>query len=285
MKSSLECLPCLGRNVIDAARRASGNTAVQHRIARDGFNLLAECGCRMPPPYYAGEIFKIVRNYVDDGSLYASEKHHSNAVAEKILQKLCDSALFDPSDFESRLRLAVAGNILDFGIFQNLDISEALNAVDQALSLPLDRQAICRLHERIDSAEKILYILDNCGEAVFDREFLAPFRHKVILGVRGGEVFNDVTMDDLAECGLDGFTRQAVSSGCALPGTVIELCSAGFQEIFNSVDLIISKGQGNFETLNESDRPIAFLFMAKCPVVANLLGVTQGEIQVRIVNF
>jgi uncharacterized protein with ATP-grasp and redox domains len=97
---------------------------------------------------------------------------------------------------------------------------------------------------------------------------------------------NDVAEEDLKECGLADFARGTISNGCAtIPGTMLQKTSEEFQNLFNTADLIISKGQGNFETLNESSRPIAFLFLSKCPVVGKLLNVQIKEIQVRAHNF
>ena len=124
------------------------------------------------------------------------------------------------------------------------------------------------------------------GEAVFDRIFIEPYKHKTIIGFRGGNVLNDVAENDLEDCGLSGFAKETISNGSpTIPGTMIEETSPEFQKIFQSADLIVAKGQGNFETLNESDRPIAFLFLSKCPVVAGLLKTGIKETQIRTINF
>ena len=134
--------------------------------------------------------------------------------------------------------------------------------------------------------ERILYVLDNCGEAVFDRVFMEPYREKIVLGVRGCNVFNDVTREDLKDCGLEGFTKGVVSNGPeGYPGVILQEASEDFLKEFNSADLVISKGQGNFETLSDSTAPIAFLFLAKCPVVLREINAELHSIQVRTINF
>ena len=155
-----------------------------------------------------------------------------------------------------------------------------------AFAKPLDRAAVERLHEKMEKAEKILYILDNCGEAVFDRVFMEPYREKITIGVRGRAAFNDVLSGDLAGCGLKGFARGVVSNGAeGIPGTVLAECSEEFRRVYSEADLIIAKGQGNFETMNENAEPIAFLFLAKCPVVIREIGAEPNSIQVRTINF
>ena len=285
MNSTLICQPCLGRNAVDVARRASSDKEIQRKIVSEAFMLLAESALDMPPPYYAGKIFEIAEKYCNIAELYAEEKSRANMLAEKLVQTLRSVSAFDPADFESRLRLAAAGNILDFGIFNDLDMEKALQTVYDSFSRPIDLAAVEKLKNRIDSARNILYILDNCGEAVFDRVFMEPFKDKVTLGVRGREVFNDVAAADLAECGLENFCRKVVSSGSVIPGTLIELCSSEFQEAFYSADLVIAKGQGNFETLNETAVPAAFIFLAKCPAVTELLNAELKSVQIHTVNF
>ena len=193
---------------------------------------------------------------------------------------------YDPADFESRLRLAIAGNILDFGIFNDLDIERALQTVRNVFSQVLDREAVKRIQARMDSAERILYVLDNCGEAVFDRVFMEPYRHKITLAVRGRAVFNDVLESDLADSGLAGFTRGVIATGQdRAPGVILSQCSEEFRRVFADSDLIIAKGQGNFETMNEYSEPIAFLFLAKCSVVIREIQAEPNSIQVRTLNF
>ena len=191
---------------------------------------------------------------------------------------------YHPDEFESRLRLAVAGNILDFGIFSDLNVEAALGAVKSALVKPLDREAVERVRLRMESARRILYILDNSGEAVFDRVFMEPYRDKITLVVRGQPVFNDVTAPDLPGCGLAGW-RWADSGPNGYPGTILSETGEPFRKLFDEADLVIAKGQGNFETLNETRVPTVFLFLAKCPVVTALLKAEINSIQVRTVNF
>ena len=286
MKTCLECLPCLGKNAVDAAKRSTADPAVRKQIVAESLRLLAENDFQMPPPYTARKILDIAVRHTGAKDIYLEEKKRSNARAEKLLSSLPEIPEYDPDDFESRLRLAIAGNILDFGIFADLDIALALQAVKSAFAKPLDREAVKRLHAKMDSSERILYILDNCGEAVFDRVFMEPYREKITLVVRGRAVFNDVLESDIADCGLQGFTRGVIASGTSgIPGTILSECSPEFRQVFDQSDLVIAKGQGNFETLNDCPKPIAFLFLVKCPVVVRETGAELNSVQIRTQNF
>ncbi len=287
MNATLDCLPCLGKNAVDVARRITNDASQRDAIVSRALHLLAECDRTMPPPFYAAAIHRIAKETSGqaDADPYLEEKRRSNQLAEKLLTELKKSNHYAPNDFESRMRLAIAGNILDFGIFADLDIQAALQTVIQAFTKDIDRAAIAELQERMESANRILYILDNCGEAVFDREFIAPYRAKTTIGVRGFPVFNDVTKSDLADSRLDAFAADVVENASDIPGTIIDLAGKPFQRAFHDADLVISKGQGNFETLCDTPHPaIAFLFMAKCPVVCKLLDSPMNSLQLRITH-
>ena len=283
MNAQLECLPCLGRNAVDAARRSTGDSDLRHCIVCESFKLLSANRLDQPPPFTARQILDIAEKHTGIADVYKEEKRRSNRLAEQLVAQLAAIPEYDPASFESRLRLAVAGNILDFGIFGDLDIAAAMNVVRSAFTRPLPLDAVQRLQEKMESAQRILYILDNCGEAVFDRVFMEPYRHKITIAVRGRPAFNDVTADDLPECRLDNFAAGWIANGpTGIPGVILDHCSPEFRGVFGSSDLIIAKGQGNFETMNVYDAPIAFLFMAKCPVVVRLLEAEMNSLQVRL---
>ena len=140
----------------------------------------------------------------------------------------------------------------------------------------------------MDAAKSILWIFDNCGEAVFDRLLMEPYRDKITLAVRGKPAFNDMTRAELEPSGLSHFIKcdSLVSNDDGVPGVVDETCGAAFRAAFAAVDLVVAKGQANFETMSErTDKPIAFLFLAKCPVVCREVGTQPQTIQVVLHNF
>jgi hypothetical protein len=135
----------------------------------------------------------------------------------------------------------------------------------------------------MDEAKSILWIFDNCGEAVFDRLLMEPYREKITLAVRGKPAFNDLTSAELTESGYpEGYAAGGVvSNDDGVPGVVDATCGDAFRAAFSRADLIIAKGQANFETMSErTDKPIAFLFLAKCPVVCRAVGAEPKTIQV-----
>lgn len=291
MKACLDCLPCLARNAIDLARKsACGDAALEREIAASGMRILgaaAEEGYPLPPPCYARQLIDnaLARCEGRVPDPWGPEKKTSTDLALRLMARLPEIPGWDPASFESRLRLAVAGNILDFSVYADLDIAAAMETVSTAFTKPIDTAAVAKLKAEMDAAKRILWIFDNCGEAVFDRLLMEPYRGKVTLAVRGRPAFNDMTRAELVPSGyVDGFAAGGVvSNDDGVPGVVDATCGRGFREAFASADLIVAKGQANFETMSDrKDRPIAFLFLAKCPVVIREIGAEPKSIQVRL---
>ena len=294
MRACLDCLPCLARNATELARRsARGDAALEARIAAEGMRILgaaAEAGYPLPPPCYARQL--IDNALVMSGGAvpdpWAEEKKTSTELAFKLMARLDEIPGWDPNRFESCLRLAIAGNILDFSIYADLDIAAAMETMATAFTKPVDTAAVAELKRRMDEAKSILWIFDNCGEAVFDRLLMEPYREKITLAVRGKPAFNDLTRAELAESGYpEGYAAGGVvSNDDGVPGVVDATCGTAFRAAFSRADLIIAKGQANFETMSaRTDKPIAFLFLAKCPVVCREVGAQPQTIQVVLHNF
>lgn len=293
MRACLDCLPCLAKNATELARRsAGGDAALEAKIAATGLGILgaaAADGYPLPPPCYARRLIDnalaLSKGAVPDP--WAAEKGTSTELALRLMERLPELPGWDPGSFESRVRLAVAGNILDFSIYADLDIAAAMETMATAFTKPVDAAAIAALKAKMDSAKSILWIFDNCGEAVFDRLLMEPYRDKLTLAVRGKPAFNDLTRAELAESGYaEGFAAGGVvSNDDGVPGVVDATCGKSFREAFAAADLVVAKGQANFETMNErTDKPIAFLFLAKCPVVCRTIGAEPKTIQVILRN-
>ena len=145
------------------------------------------------------------------------------------------------------------------------------------LSADLSSSHTEELRTAINNAKQILYLGDNAGEIVFDKLFIEHLpKEKIIFAVRGKPVINDATMKDAEDIGLTDILK-VIDNGSGYPGTVLQSCSEEFQEVFNGADLIISKGQGNYETLSENRQNIFFLLKIKCDIVARDLNGNVGD--------
>jgi uncharacterized protein with ATP-grasp and redox domains len=172
-------------------------------------------------------------------------------------------------------RLAIAGNLMDMGVIGNLTEAEVRQTMEQALHAPFFGE-LDKFRQAVGDAKSILYLADNAGEIVFDRLLIEQLpTERVTLAVRGAPIINDVTLIDAQAVGLDQIV-EVIDNGSDAPGTILSDCSPEFLRRFAAADLIISKGQGNFETLSGEAGNIFFLFKVKCPKVANLVGQPVG---------
>lgn len=285
MNACIDCLPCLSRNAIDLAQRTAVAPARQLEIAKANVAELATSGFDLPPPCYARRMIDrtlAMSNGVTPDP-YKEEKEKSTRLAQELLQRLNEIPGWNPKSFESRLRLAVSGNVLDFQIYADLKLEDALKVMEEAFVKPINHQAVEELQRRMDAARRILWVFDNCGEAVFDRLLMEPYREKITLAVRGRPSFNDMTREELESSGYgpDFAGGGVIDNSTGIPGVILDEAGEEMRQAFATSDLIICKGQGNFETMNElRGYPLAFLFLAKCPVVIRTIGATPRSLQV-----
>jgi len=275
MKSTLDCIVCFVRQSLDAARMVSQDPAVHERILREVLQWTAEMDMRTPPPVIGQRIHRLLKEVSGNRDPYREAKAQSNHMALALLHDLRKLVNAAPDPLELALRLALAGNVIDMGVSSAISASDIRDAVDQATTEPLVGP-LAQFQQALGQARTILYLADNAGEIVFDRllvEQLGPER--VTLAVRGAPVINDATLDDAKAAGF-GELVPIVENGSDAPGTLLEDCSETFRRHFETADLIIAKGQGNYETLNMERRNIFFLFQAKCSVIAAHVGLPQG---------
>lgn len=206
---------------------------------------------------------------------YVDEKKKSNETTLKLYNDFKTEVFESVNPFSGALRLSIAGNIMDYGAAGHFDIHETIKKAFET-DFAIDHSA--ELEKRIRSSKKILYLGDNAGEIVFDKLFIEVIKHpQLTFAVRGGAVLNDATMVDAHEVGID-MVANVISNGYDAPSTVLTESSPEFLKLYNEADLIISKGQGNFEGLmDENDPRIFFLLMVKCDVVAERIGVDKGS--------
>jgi uncharacterized protein with ATP-grasp and redox domains len=278
MQTALDCLPCLVRQAVEMARRmAPAEPARQCELAAATLAVLSTADLRVPPPSLAGRIQARMASLTGIADPYADTKRWSNELAERLLREhLGDGAAEAGVSFETACRYAIAGNVIDFGVRDDIDEAHVRAGLEAALSMPVDTDAVAGFQRAVDSAGSILYLADNAGEIVFDRVLLRQLPlDRVVVAVKGGPVINDATMADAEAAGLTGMTR-VMDTGSALPGTVLETCTEAFCRRFHDADLIIAKGQGNYETLNEVSGRFVFLLKVKCGQVAAATGRPVG---------
>jgi damage-control phosphatase, subfamily I len=264
MHTALDCLPCFLQQSLAAARRITGCEEMQRLIMVEMVRYLSSLDLEASPPENAMGLYQRLAELAGSPDPYADLKEESNRLALLLLPR--QAALVDKATdpLLAAVKVAIAGNIIDYGAPHQFDFSVVLeNASRRELAIDdyLDfRRDLAR-------AETVLYLADNCGELVFDRLLIERLDRKVVLAVKEKPIINDALTEDARRCGLDRFCT-IITNGTACPGTPLPRCSPTFQDAFQSADLIISKGQGNFETLSATSAPVYFLLTVKCLVVA-----------------
>lgn len=275
MKTSLDCIPCILRQSLDAARLVSANPSVHEQIIRDVLRWAGEMDLNQSPPAMAQRIHRRLREITGVDDPYRETKDWQNRVAMELIPALRAEVESASDPLLMAVRLAIAGNVIDMGVNSHLTEADVRQALKQALTEPFFGEED-RFRQAIAQAKSILYLADNAGEIAFDRllvEQLSPER--VTLVVRGAPVLNDATLIDARTVGLDQIV-EVIDNGSDAPGTILTDCSQELRDRFANADLIIAKGQGNFETLNNEPGNIFFLFKVKCLVIADLVNQPLG---------
>lgn len=276
MKMTLDCIPCFIRQALDAARLVSDDPSVHLKILNEVLQWACNVDLQQPAPVIGQRIHRRLRQVVGVNDPYRSAKDHQNRMALNMLpdlKKRIDSAA-DP--FDLAMRAAIAGNVIDLGVPGSVTEQRILDTIEKCLSEPLVGDP-AGFRAAAEKAQEILYITDNAGEIVFDRLLIEKLElSRVTVAVRGAPAINDATMPDAIAAGLDQIV-EVIDNGSDAPGTLLSECSHEFRRRFNKADLIISKGQGNFETLSDEPGNIYFLFKAKCKVISEHAHVELGS--------
>jgi uncharacterized protein with ATP-grasp and redox domains len=274
MKSYLDCYPCFFTQAINTSRMITADEKKIWQILNEVSLSLPEIPLGATPPEIGREVYRIIskRTGIKDPYRKIKEEYTRQALSlYPELKKLTSSA-------EDRLitavRISIAGNIIDFGAKFDFDLKKDTSTI---LSLDFSINHYREFCEALGKARKVLYLADNAGETVFDRLLIEEINKPVTYVVRAHPVINDATRKDALLAGIDK-VAEIVSSGCDAPGNILKFCSDEFLNIYRSADLIISKGQGNYEGLSDEDRPIFFLLRAKCHVIARDIGIDEGGI-------
>jgi len=275
MKTYLECIPCFFHQVLGASQLAGLSNRKKEELVRELAGKIAKFDLRLPPSELGREIYHLVDRYSNKKDIYKAIRKKSNQLAMKVYPLLKKTLKKSGDSLYSAIELAIAGNIIDYGAKKNLNIKKELKAILSGKSLKKNRATLkCyrKFQEKLKKAKIVLYLADNAGETVFDRIFIEQIKRRypqvdINYAVRDKPIINDALLEDAVKSGVNR-VATVVSSGSDAPGIILSLCNKIFIKLFNTADIIISKGQGNYEALSSLSGPIFYLLMIKCSVVA-----------------
>lgn len=287
METYLDCIPCFFKQALEASRIAGASQKTQKKIFDKLSGSLSRISLSSSPPEMGRIIHGLVREITSQNDPYKKIKDKSNKLALKLYDRLKHKASRSDDRLLTAVELAIAGNIIDYGVKNSLDVNKELNKIlnEEKRILKKEDSLLFRFRyfkEVLSKAGNILYLADNAGETVFDRILIEEIKRidrnkKITYAVKEKPIINDALVEDAYRCGINKIA-EVISCGSDAPGTILSLCSEDFLKIYKETDMIISKGQGNFEALSQEKRPIFFLFMAKCPVVAKDVGCNLGDV-------
>jgi uncharacterized protein with ATP-grasp and redox domains len=279
MKTYLDCLPCFMNQIVRIGRLLNLSEADCFAMMREFSSQINEIELEDPPPKTSIKLYDMISRYSGLEDPFKKMKDESTEKALALYPKLKQRVAEADLPLSLAAKFAVAGNVIDFAVASQFDLNKEIDRVVESGSFGRWHEA--DFLKALSAAEWLLYLGDNTGETVMDRLFIETIVKEtatpVTFVVREQPIINDAVLADAEAAGIDKCAK-IISSGCRAPGTVLELCSPEFLKLFHNAPLIISKGQGNFETLSDVKAPIFFFLKAKCQVVAEHLDVNLGEL-------
>ncbi|QTA37810.1 DUF89 family protein [Thermosipho ferrireducens] len=280
MLSKARCLLChveQAQRVLDKFIHSEEEKWVlMQRILQD----LSNTKYGLKPIEIAEILYTKLEEYIGINDIYKKEKELSNKIASRAVEILEDEILDSADPLYEAAKLAVTGNLIDFGTFKE-NHEKLITRVLELWNEPFGMEDIEEFKERLLDSSTLLYVADNAGEIVFDKFFIEIMKQTnpelyIAVAVKGAPIINDATVDDAIYSGINS-VAEIINTELKTAGTTVEKASDSFRRAFFDYDIVIAKGQGNFEGLSDEKREnLYFALVAKCEVVANYIGVPKG---------
>lgn len=278
MKVSAECMHCLVKRQADNIKKYSDEEKKAEYLGKV-LGIIANNAAEEPAPVLLSHIGRLHEEYFGKPFSFDELKKGYNAMMLEKENEIRGKIGKAQDPLALALRFAQIGNFIDFGAMDSVDDGKLMEFLEQAETLPLSEDTYAKFTENLKTAKKLVYMTDNCGEVVLDKLLLetiagiAPHVEKTII-VRGEPVLNDATMEDALQVGIEA-CGKVIPNGTNIAGTYIPWLSAEAKQAMEEADLLISKGQGNFESLHGCGLNIYYLFLCKCQWFMERFGLPQ----------
>ena len=273
---SPRCMRCMLDKYLDACPRETP-WRVKADYMRTVLRTVAETSSTMTAPEISYELNAVLEQTFGIKRDFSDKKAHFNELLLSLESTIAERIENSDEPLGLAIRLAMAGNFIDFGPTGTVDEPTLLKLVDDAAHMELDKDAVTDLEQRIQTARTITYLTDNCGEVVLDKLLIAQIKQanpqvEVTAVVRGAETSNDATLKDARQVGLDAVAR-VIDNGSDIAGTCPARVNEQTRAALRDADLVISKGLANYETLSGRGQNTYFLFLCKCALYVEVFGV------------
>jgi uncharacterized protein with ATP-grasp and redox domains len=279
-----ECLACILRQVLEACEEASKDTGLRYQAVRDAVMYLNAVALgELDHVRVGSDLHRIVRQTTGNPDPYHELKKMSNRVALEWLSK-AKASVHSNLSFMDAVSIAAWGNMIDYGAMSTFESPAALIA--KAMDTRIDPGVVAQFEDLVKTSRHVLYLCDNAGEIAFDKLLVSTIQTlgpSVTVAVRGGPVMNDATIDDARDVEMVMLART-ITTGAAVCGIVLAESSQEFLKVFDEADLIVSKGQGNLESLVRINRKPTTVYISKvkCDPIAKRFGCQVGSTMVAI---
>ena len=273
MKTYLDCIPCMMEQALQTGRIATSDESKIKELLDVVGDRIKDIPLENTPPETATFIYQKIKEITGVNDPYKKIKEQNIQQVIKLYPYLKDIVTNSNDPLLTAIRLAIAGNVIDYGANRNFHLEDE---IEKALKQDFAALDYDQFRTDLEKARSVMYLGDNAGESVFDKLLIETMGKPVTYVVREEPIINDVTMEDAVNSGI-GEVAEIISSGIHTPAIILKLCNENFIKKFNEADLVISKGQGNFEGLSEVKRPVYFLLKAKCRLIARELNVKMND--------
>lgn len=283
IKPTLECLSCILRQIVEACEYATEDITLRYHVLKSVIRHLNHVDLnRINHVKMGSDLHMIVRKITGNQDPYIELKKKSNRMALDWLSKF--GTMKNHNSFMSAIYFAAIGNMIDYGAMKTTETPESLMA--KAVKGGIDSTKVIKVKQLVNKSKQVLYICDNAGEIAFDKLLVSAIKTlgtKVTVAVRGGPIMNDATIEDAFEVKMTRLAR-IISTGTNVCGIFLPDSSPEFLNAFSKADLIISKGQGNLESLiNIDQKPTTvYILKVKCNLIANYLKTKIGSNEIVI---
>ncbi len=283
MKTQFECIPCILRQTIETVRLATTDPQVQKKALNRILLYLTQIDYNTPPPALGRDVYGIIHEITGNYDPYRELKQKFNALGLAHYDELLRIAFKSSDPVMMAAKLAVVGNIIDFGAQtkEQINIKESIQNIAE---VKFEINDFERFIADLKQARTVLYIADNAGEIVFDRLFIEILQRyypevglRFTVAVRGAPIINDATKEDAYMVGLDKIAT-IIENGDNAPATLLNRVSPEMKKAFQEADIIIAKGMGNYETLDDRKELIYYLLKVKCALVSKAIGAPVGSL-------
>jgi len=279
MRTHLDCFPCFLRQALEAARMVTQNEGIHRKVLGSVLSILSNVSTQASPPEIAHLVHLRVKSITGNFDPYREIKKKQNEMALQYESILSSQIAEMSNPLRGALMLSAAGNAIDLA--PDYQVQDIYRRYMEIISRGFAWDDYELFLKKLTRSKSLLYLGDNAGEIVWDKilaeEILENFNLEITYVVRGFPILNDVTMEDAHFVGLDRVVK-VVSNGFDAPGTLLKRCSEEFLKKYQKADLILSKGQGNYESLSEENRPIFFLLNVKRSVIAEAIQCDIGDV-------